>query len=177
MTQESVAIRADRYDSHLFLFAPGDTTSAMDSWDWFRRLDPRRMPWEVFGERNGIPGSAFGPVSVLSGTEHSTSVPVALRENEWDVRGDISDEAILAEMAKYEPHELAVRIPPKSTYKIRARIKAMEISDEAILAEMVKYEPHELVVRIPPKRSTSIRVRITEVRKAKPRPIEPDPYL
>ena len=52
-----------------------------------------------------------------------------------------------------------------------------EISDEAILAEMVKYEPHELVVRIPPKRSTSVRVRITEVRKAKPRPIEPDPYL
>jgi len=52
-----------------------------------------------------------------------------------------------------------------------------EISDEAILAEMVKHEPHELVVRIPPKKSTSIRVRITEVRKAKPRPIEPDPYL
>jgi len=52
-----------------------------------------------------------------------------------------------------------------------------EISDEAILAEMVKYEPHELVVRIPPKKSTSIRVRITEVRKAKPRPIEPDPHL
>lgn len=52
-----------------------------------------------------------------------------------------------------------------------------EISDEAILAEMVKYEPHELIVRMPPKRTYKVRVRITEVRKAKPRPIEPEPYL
>jgi len=52
--------------------------------------------------------------------EKTASLPLALRENEWDTPGEITEEDILAEMVKYEPHELVVRIPPKRTRIIRA---------------------------------------------------------
>lgn len=48
------------------------------------------------------------------------SVSLTTVETEWHVSESISDEAILAEMVKYEPHELVVRIPPKRTRVIRA---------------------------------------------------------
>ncbi len=53
--------------------------------------------------------------------EKAASMPVALKEIECDEAEGISDEDILAEMVKYEPHELVVRMPPKRSRIVRAR--------------------------------------------------------
>ncbi len=121
MTQESVTIAGYCYDPHPFPFAPGDTSSAIDGQGWFSRLAPRSPHCGDYEAGNGVRDSVLGLVSELSRTEQTASVPLTLRQNEWDVPGEISDEAILAEMVRYEPHELVVRIPPKRTRIIRAR--------------------------------------------------------
>ncbi|MBN1592830.1 MAG: hypothetical protein JW941_06225, partial [Candidatus Coatesbacteria bacterium] len=43
-------------------------------------------------------------------------------EIEPDSYGEISDEAILAKMMKYQPEDLVVRIPPKGRSSIKVRI-------------------------------------------------------
>ena len=53
--------------------------------------------------------------------EKTASMPLTLRENECDTPEEVSDEAILAEMVKYGPDELVVRMPPRKTGIIRAK--------------------------------------------------------
>ncbi len=49
------------------------------------------------------------------------SASLLTEKTEWEVPGEITDEDILAEMVRYEPHGLVVRMPPKRTRVIRAR--------------------------------------------------------
>jgi len=78
--------------------------------------------------------SVFGLMSELSGIEMSTSVPVALRENEWDELGEISDEAHGAtDEGLFDDHDeglfeydLVVQMPPKERFKVVMRIRSVK---------------------------------------------------
>ncbi|MCD6327148.1 hypothetical protein J7M28_06305 [bacterium] len=123
MTQASVLIANHPLGPRGIPFTTGGTSSTIDGRGCYFRPVPISSDFGSLKAGKGLRESVLGQEHELRGTERSFSPPSALRENEWSVPEEISDEADFSTDEGLFEYDLAVQLLPKEKRKVVMRIR------------------------------------------------------